>query len=291
MHPLGSLWYVNTGPKHSPEVEFSIICIRLDERGGRGSSVVWAVPGGLGWVYLAVQRPGCVLQSCGWRSCAYLRRRLVGWAARAGGKPVGRSVVAPPSQKPPRTTSSGTRRSLRGLQQTSLQLLCWEAGRSALHRTENVMTTHSWKLHIRNIQHTDIVWIYYSIWAFKKLNIHRDEKISPMAFKCILNLFTILLSYYPVEVETVDKGAHGVSRSVSHQTFIQHFLHKPNTQIVNFSKIQKCRQSLPNTTHQLQLYTKVKEHFYKARVSFFITRHDILTARCVCLYFDLTWDQ
>lgn len=37
---------------------------------------------------------------------------------------------------------------------------------------------------------------------------------------------TVLLARYPVEVEAVDEGAHGVPRGVRHQTFIQHFLHE-----------------------------------------------------------------
>lgn len=51
-----------------------------------------------------------------------------------------------------------------------------------------------------------------------------------MASECMINVFTILLSRYPVEVESVDKGTHGISRSVGHQTFIQHFLHKSDIQ-------------------------------------------------------------
>lgn len=40
----------------------------------------------------------------------------------------------------------------------------------------------------------------------------------------MLNLFTILLSRNPVAVESINEGAHHVSRSMGHQTFIQHFL-------------------------------------------------------------------
>lgn len=39
-----------------------------------------------------------------------------------------------------------------------------------------------------------------------------------------LNLFTILLSDNPVAVESINEGAHHVSRRVGHQSFIQHFL-------------------------------------------------------------------
>lgn len=116
MHPLCPVWHGNTGPRQFSEVDLCMICIRLDEGGDCDSSAVQAGPGGSGWVYLAVRRPGCVLQSCGWRNCAYLRRRPAGWATRAGGKPGGRRVAAPPAQRPPRTTSSGTGQSLPGLQ-------------------------------------------------------------------------------------------------------------------------------------------------------------------------------
>lgn len=75
--------------------------------------------GGAACVYLAVLRPGCVLQSCGWRSCAYLHRRLAGWAARAEGRPGGHKFDAPPGRKPPQTTSSETGQSPPGLPLTS----------------------------------------------------------------------------------------------------------------------------------------------------------------------------
>lgn len=131
MHPLRPMWHVDTGPRQFSDVD-CMSCIQLDDRGHCGSSAVWAGPGGSGWVYLVVRRPGCVLQSCGWRSCAYLRRRQAGWAAKAGGMPGGHRVAAPPARRPPRTTSSGTRQSPPGLQQTSLQPLWWEAGMSRL---------------------------------------------------------------------------------------------------------------------------------------------------------------
>lgn len=57
-------------------------------------------------LYLAVRQPGCVLRSCGWKNCAYLRTRPADWAAMAAGRQAGRMGVAPLAQRPPRTTSS-----------------------------------------------------------------------------------------------------------------------------------------------------------------------------------------
>lgn len=64
------------------------------------------------------------------------------------------------------------------------------------------------------------------------MNILHEQKCSyieiNLASERMLKPLTFLLSNYPVEVESVYKGAHGISRSVGHQTFIQHFLHKPD---------------------------------------------------------------
>lgn len=134
MYPLCPVVHVNIGLRQFSELD-CMINIRLDEWGHCSSCAVWAGSGGSGWVYLAVRRPGCVLQSCGWKSCAYLRRKLAGWVARAGGMLGGRRVAAPPAQRPLQTTSSGTGQSPLGLQLTSLQLPRVEAGMSGLHRT------------------------------------------------------------------------------------------------------------------------------------------------------------
>lgn len=183
MHPLCPVWQVNTGPRQFSEVDLCMICTGLDEGGDRGSFAVWAGPGGSGWVYLAVRLPGCVLQSCGWRSCAYLRRRPAGLAARAGGRPGGHRVAAPPAQRPPQTTSSGTGQSPPGLQQTRLQLQWGGAGRLGLLRTgqprKNCIFSN-YLIKYRCIQAS--VWIYSTSMCKTVYSIYWDKSSSAYGF-------------------------------------------------------------------------------------------------------------
>lgn len=75
------------------------------------------------------------------------------------------------------------------------------------------------------------------------MNTLSTNAVNCLGSKYILNPFTILLSYYPVEVEAVDEGAHSIARCMGHQTFIQHFLHKSERHSSEDSPAGTCKAS------------------------------------------------
>lgn len=76
-----------------------------------------------------------------------MRRKLVGWAARAGGRPGGRRGAAPPARRPPRTTFFGTGKNPLVLQWTSPRLQRWRAGGWRLQGKRLYENNHTFKMY------------------------------------------------------------------------------------------------------------------------------------------------